>query len=93
MIKAEVQVQLPSPLARHVWDGGSTCLGNIPLRERRSQTPLSAAQLADRYFQVTSGGVLLQVLLQAEPGANQEGPSSCRCTDGQINLPGELSGR
>ena len=58
MIKAEVQVQLPSPHARHVWDGGSTCLGNIPLRERCSQTPLSAAQLADRYFQVTSGVVL-----------------------------------
>ena len=37
-----LEVQLPSPLARHVWDGGSTCLGNIPLRERRSQTPLSA---------------------------------------------------
>ena len=58
MIKAEVQVQLPSPHARHVWDGGSTCLGNIPLRERRSQTPLSAAHLADRYLQVTYGGVL-----------------------------------
>ena len=43
-----LEVQLPSPLARHVWDGGSTCLGNVPLRERRSQTPLSAAQLADR---------------------------------------------
>ena len=53
-----LEVQLPSPLARHVWDGGSTCLGNIPLRERRSQTPLSAAHLAGRYLQVTYGGVL-----------------------------------
>ena len=53
-----LEVQLPSPLARHVWDGGSTCLGNIPLRERRSQAPLSTAQLAHRWLQVGYGGVL-----------------------------------
>ena len=53
--KAVVEVQLPYPDARDVWDPGTTCICNSPLRLRHGRAPLAAAQLADRCFQVASG--------------------------------------